>query len=291
VAAFVDTIRATLAELLGADAAPTPYLPEALPPAARPLASEAVDLLIAYQGPAYAQLYLDRLNRFIGKRNVDDALLCEIARLMAMRMCYDDPIRMAQLALAEPRLPRGAKARGEIRRLRLEELAGALPAIIGEPLLDALQWLGWQHRRIPLRFAARGWIGVRMLKLCAGLRRWRPLSIRYDKERAWVERWLHMIDRSLTKQPAAAAAVAQTATMVRGHGESYRQNLADWNLIIDRLAKPTFDGVLELPDLAAAVAQARAAALPDPRQAALQREIAAIRANAAAAPQHQPLPI
>ena len=57
--------------------------------------------------------------------------------------------------------------------------------------------------------------------------------------------------------------------------------LADWHLIIDGLAKPTFDGVLALPDLAGAIKEARAAALPDPRQAALKRKIAEIRARGA----------
>jgi hypothetical protein len=104
--------------------------------------------------------------------------------------------------------------------------------------------------------------------------------VRYAKERLWVERWLHMIDRSLTKQPAAASAMVQTATMVQGYGDAYRQGLADWHAIIDGLAKPTFDGVLPLRDLASAVAEARAAATPDPRQAALRRTIAEIRARA-----------
>jgi hypothetical protein len=88
-----------------------------------------------------------------------------------------------------------------------------------------------------------------------------------------------MIDRSLTKQPEAAPAIVQTATMIEGYGDIYRQGLADWNAIIDGLAKPTFDGVLALPDLAGAVTEARAAALPDPRQTALKRKIAEIRAR------------
>jgi hypothetical protein len=91
-----------------------------------------------------------------------------------------------------------------------------------------------------------------------------------------------MIDRSLTKQPAAAPAMVATATMIQGYGDVYRQGVADWNAIIDGLAKPTFDGVLTLPDLAGAVTEARAAALPDPRQAALKRKIAEIRAQAPA---------
>jgi len=91
-----------------------------------------------------------------------------------------------------------------------------------------------------------------------------------------------MIDRGLTKQPAAASAIVQTATMVRGYGDAYRQALADWHAIIDGLVKPTFDEDLPLADLAAAVAEARAAVTPDPRQAALKRTIAEIRARALA---------
>jgi len=88
-----------------------------------------------------------------------------------------------------------------------------------------------------------------------------------------------MIDRALTKQPAAAPAIVQTATMIDGYGDFYRQGLADWHAIIDGLAKPTFDGVLPLADLAGAVTEARAAAMPDPRQTALKRAIAEIRAR------------
>ena len=115
------------------------------------------------------------------------------------------------------------------------------------------------------------------------MRRWRRFSVRYARERVWVERWLHMIDRSLTRQPGAASEIVQTATMVQGYGDAYRQGLADWHAIIEGLAKPTFDGLLPLGDLAGAVAEARAAALPDPRQVALKRAIAEIRARALAA--------
>jgi len=136
------------------------------------------------------------------------------------------------------------------------------------------------RRRVPIGFSTRSRWGIRRLKIEAGLRRWRLFSVRYAKERVWVERWLHMIDRSLTKQPRAASAIVQTATMVQGYGDAYRQGLADWHAIIDGLAKPTFDGVLPLPDLAAAVAEARAAVTPDPRQVVLKRTITEIRARA-----------
>jgi hypothetical protein len=261
-------------------------LPEGLPDGAVPVVSEGIHLLMDYQGPSYAQLYVDRVRRFVGRRGVDEAMLGEIARLMAARMSYEDPIRIAQLKLAE--LERAAgdpriQPADDVRKFRIDELIGALPAAVAEPVLDALEKVGWTHKPVSIRFSASGRWGIRRLKLEAMLRRWRLFSVRYARERAWVERWLHMISRSLDKQPKAASAMVQTATMIEGYGDAYRQGLADWHAIIDGLAKPTFDGVLPLSDLAAAVAEARAAAPPDPRQVALKRTIAEIRARALSA--------
>jgi hypothetical protein len=280
---ILSSLRYLLADFIGEDDDTPPILPEGLPEPVMAVASDAIHLLIEYQGTAYAQLYVDRLRRFVGKSGVDDAMLTEIARLMAARMSYEDLIRIAQLKLAGVADRSRTQARSvDVRKFRLDELVSVLPAVIAEYLLDALEWAGWNHRNVKLRFSSKSWFGILRLKMGAGLRRWRRYSVRYAKERVWVERWLHMIDRSLTRQPAAASEIVQTATMIHGYGDVYRQGMADWNAIIDGLAKPTFDGVLALPDLADAVAQARAAALPDPRQSALKRKIAEIRARAVA---------
>ena len=278
-AGVLSSLRYLFADLIGDDDDTPPFLPDGLSDAVAPVVSDAIHMLIDYQGNAYATLYVTRLRRFVGRRDVNDAMLGEIARLMAKRMSYQDPIRIAQLKLAE--LEAGGAPSHDVRRFRFDELIRALPAVVAEPVLDTFEWLGWEvRRRVPIRFSTRSRWGIRRLKIEAGLRRWRLFSVRYAKERVWVERWLHMIDRSLTKQPRAASAIVQTATMVQGYGDAYRQGLADWHAIIDGLAKPTFDGVLPLPDLAAAVAEARAAVTPDPRQAVLKRTIAEIRARA-----------
>ena len=60
-------------------------------------------------GHGYAQLYVDRLRRFVGKNGVDDAMLTEIARLMAARMSYEDLIRIAQLKPGWPIVPHAAE--------------------------------------------------------------------------------------------------------------------------------------------------------------------------------------
>jgi hypothetical protein len=274
VAGVLSSLRYLLVDVIGDDDAATPLLPEGLPDAVVPIASEGIHLLIDYQGPSYAQLYVDRLRRFVGRAGVDEAMLGEIARLMAIRMSYEDPIRIAQLKLGEPN-----GAPDDVSRFRIDELVGALPAMAAEPVLDVLDYLGWVHKPVSIRYSNASRWGIRRLKIEAALRRWRLFSVRYGNERAWVERWLHMIDRALVKQPAAASQMVQSATMVQGYGDPYRMGLADWHLIINSLAKPTFDGALALPDLAGAVVEARAAARPDPRQVALKRKIDEIRAR------------
>ena len=276
---ILSSLRYLFADFIGDDDDTPPFLPEGLQAPVLAAASEGIHLLIDYQGIRYAQLYVDRLRRFIGKAGVDEAMLTEIARLMAVRMSYQDPIRIAQLKLAELDEP-GHAGSVDVRKFRLDELVGALPAAVAEYLIGALEWAGWARLHLSIRFSTASWLGIRRLRLEAGLRRWRLFSVRYAKERVWVERWLHMIDRGLTKQPEAASVILQTATMIQGYGDVYRQGMADWNVIIDGLVKPTFDGVLALTDLAGAVAEARTAVMPDPRQAALKRKIAAIRARA-----------
>src|SRR5262245_46350567 len=278
-----ESLRYLFADIIGEQDGSIPHLPVGLPETAVPVASDAIHLLIEYQGTDYAKLYLERLGRFVGKRGVDDAMLIEIARLMAMRMSYEDAIPIAQLKLLEleayPDTPRA----DDVRKLRLDEIVEALPTVVAEPVLDVLNWLGWVHKRVKIHFSTANRFSIRRLKIEAWLRRWRRYSIRYSKARNWVEGWLHIIDRALTGEPTAAPAIIEPDAMVQGYGDAYRHGLADWHAIIDGLAKPTFDGVLRLPDLAGAIAEAREAAMPDPRQAALKRKIAEIRAQAAIA--------
>jgi hypothetical protein len=276
---LLSSLRYLFADFLDEQDNTPPFLPDGLPDGASPIVSDGIHLLMDYQGAAYAKLYVERLRRFVGRQDVDAATFCEIARLMANRMAYEDAIRIAQSKLAEFKDSDGQLRSTDIRKLRFDELVDALPAVAAEPVLEVLNRLGWAHKQVSIPFSTVSQWGIRRLKVEAWLRRWRLFSIRYSEERAWVERWLHMIARSLAKQPKATFAIVQTATMVEGYGDRYRQGLADWHAIINGLAKPTFDGALPLADLAGAVTEARAAAMPDPRQAALKRVIAQIRAR------------
>lgn len=279
-AGFIEAMRATLTEFSGEQRRTPPALPSTLPPSVLPVVSAGVHQLISYQGPDYAQLYLDRLRRFAGRKTVSEPLFAEIARLLAQRMSYLDPIALSQAALAA----HGDGARADERHcLDLDELLAACPAMISEQVLEALHWVGWQHRPVTVRFRATSPFGRQRLRAQAALRRWRLLSPRYARERALTERWLHMIDRCLSKQPQAAGAVVASAELLQGCGAAYRARLAAWHLIIDGLAKPVFDGALMLPDLAGAIETARGTVSDDPQQPALRRVIAQVREQAAPA--------
>jgi len=84
----------------------------ALPLPAQPTALEGVRRLIAYQSAAYARLYLDRLRAVANADQVANAqgkLLKEVARHLAVRMSYEDVVRVAQAKIAPSRMQRIAR--------------------------------------------------------------------------------------------------------------------------------------------------------------------------------------
>src|SRR5690606_17196099 len=85
------------------------------PAAAHDILREGVHRLVSYQDAAYAALYLDRLARVWAAEREgcgDGTLLREVGRHLALRMAYDDVIRVAQLKCAPSRY---ARIRDEVR--------------------------------------------------------------------------------------------------------------------------------------------------------------------------------
>jgi hypothetical protein len=280
--------RSGLDLVLGEESREAPPLPDALPAKVVPIARQAVAKLTGYQNAEYAELYLSRLQRFTRRRGVGTDLLVEIARLLAERMSYSDPIWIAQLRLAQVLQGQVLQdgGRGEDGReaihFPLSDIVSLLPGALAEGASAALVALGREDLHMPMRFTARTRAGLLKLKAIALLRRMRLSSARYPKERALVERWLHMIDRSLTKCPEAALEIARTASIIEGSGDVYHRSVALWNVVIDRLVKPVFDGVINVPDLHSAVAEARDAAENGADRERLRQIIEEIKTRTAA---------
>lgn len=272
------------AYILGDDDRHAPAVPEGLPAGIESIAVENVRRLTEYQNADYARLYMSRLGRFVHRNGVDAPMIEAIARLLGDRMAYDDLIWHAQQVLSGPGTPAAAGLpAGGVVRPSLREIAGLLPESVAGSLLGTLEVVGWTDVTLKIVLTGRTRRG-RVAAYCLSLlRRLRPMSVRYGEEKALVERWLHMVDRSLTKQPEAAREVIESAVLLRGHGDGYGRALRNWLLIINKLAKPVFDGDIVVPGLSADLARLRQIAATDRTGDAIRLEIAVIRERAARA--------
>lgn len=278
----LQPIRSAISALRRPEDRTPPPVPDGLDPEVVPVVEAGIRHMLEYQSVGYADLYVDRISRFIGRPDIDTALHTEIARLLAMRMAFRDPIRVAQRRLAEVE---GAPPDPDIRAgarfiwFSLAEVVALFPRAAAEILIPVIETVGWQDMQVPVWLDISGPIGVRALRLLAWFRRFRLRSVRYPKERAAVERWLHMIDRALVRRPEVVNEVVKSAEIIHGYGKRYSQTLNNWHTLIDNVAKPVFDGKQQIADLQAAMVEARAAADSDRTGAALRQTIDAIKAR------------
>jgi indolepyruvate ferredoxin oxidoreductase, beta subunit len=260
---------------------------DAFPDEAREVLATAIERLTDYQDRAYAWRYLARVNRFVGSNGADGPFIRELARHLAVRMTVEDVIRVAQLKLRDARLERvtqEARARPgdivdvtEYMKPGPEEILGLLPPRLGRWALTQVAARGGSRWSWPLKIRTTRLSGFLRLRAVAALRRWRPRTLRFAEEQAWVERWLGLVERTLAADPAAAREVVATAALVRGYADTYKRGLANWTRIMDEIVEPMLMGRLPRAHFADAVLQARIAANKDPDGEALAATIAAIR--------------
>ncbi len=64
---LLSSLRYLFADFIGEQDDAPPFLPDGLPDGASSIVSDGIHLLIDYQGAGYAKLYVDRLQRFVGR--------------------------------------------------------------------------------------------------------------------------------------------------------------------------------------------------------------------------------
>jgi indolepyruvate ferredoxin oxidoreductase beta subunit len=259
-----------------------------LPREAAEIAIEGVRRLTDYQNKHYAGLYLDRLERFAKNRNADTRLLRELARLLAVRMSFEDTIRVAQLKIREGRIERLRRESGagedalihvsEFLKPGPEEVFSMLPPRLGRAVLSWIERRGWSDRSVKMKVSTTSFFGFLRLRLLAGLRWWRLHTLRYAEEKAWVERWLDLVDRALAYDAEAAKAIIESAKLVKGYGETMKRGLKNWTLLADFVIEPFLEGKLPRDHFADAVTQGQIAALKDPDGKPLGALIESLRA-------------
>jgi indolepyruvate ferredoxin oxidoreductase beta subunit len=250
------------------------------------LTLEGTRRAIDYQDPAYAGLYLDRVERIAAidaaPRSNGGALTEATARSLALWMTFEDTIRVADL---KTRSTRFARVREEVRaepgqlfgvtefmKPRIEEIAGTLPLRAGRWMLASprvCRWLARWTAGKQVRTSTVG--GFLLLHLLGGLKRWRRGTLRYSQENARIEQWLARIESLAPANYELALELARAQRLVKGYGETHERGWRSFTLLVGQL-----DVLAQRPDGAAVLARLQQAALADEEGFALAKELAAI---------------
>ncbi|MEO8345239.1 MAG: indolepyruvate oxidoreductase subunit beta family protein [Betaproteobacteria bacterium] len=235
-----------------------------------------------FQDGAYAELYLSRLRRILAAETArradaphDFALTRETARFLALWMTFDDIVRVANLKVRAHRFARvrrevAADAADVVRIVDLfkpgvPEVAGLLPAALGHPLS------AWDRRRqgvgkaplaLALHLRTDTVTGFLVLRTLAGLRWLRRRGTRYAQEQALIERWLGAIESAAISDWQCAFEIALCGRLIKGYGATNERGKRNLAHIVDHLAT----------QVVFATSSARAAAIRQAREAALEDE-------------------
>jgi indolepyruvate ferredoxin oxidoreductase beta subunit len=265
----------------------------ALPATVRWVALEGVRRAVDYQDPAYGALYLTRLERIAAREAGDGALLEACARGLALWMCFEDTIRVADLKTRGTRLRRVREevrapaqqivAITEFMRPRVEEIAGTLPAGLGRRLLGSPRLRAWMARHAGARHIRTTTVsGFLLLYWLAGLKRWRRGTLRFAEENARIEAWLGRIEALAAQNYPLAVEHARAQRLIKGYGDTHERGWRNFSRLADELAVLT-----PRADAAQVLARLCEAALVDEEGVSLERELAAL--HDAAAPRAGPV--
>ncbi len=267
-----------------------PHGGESLPGPVQEIAALGVPRLADYQDRAYADLYLQRLQRVVDTERAagatDFPASTEVARWLALWMAFDDIVRVADL---KSRASRFARVRGEVKaadrdllqvwdhfKPGVPEFAALLPPSL------AARLIAWERRRtqagqpawaLPLKVGTHTVTGMLALRTLARMKWLRVRGSRFATEQAMLGRWLDGVVQGLARDAALGLEIARCGRLIKGYGSTNERGKDNLLHVLDHLANGA-----DAQAAARAIAAAREAALADEAGTALD---AALRAHGA----------
>jgi len=232
--------------------------------------------MLEYQGQAYADLYVRRLQSVLeAEREADPqgthghALTTEMARWLALWMAFDDIVRVADL---KSRASRWARVQGEVKageddllmvydhfKPGVPEFAAMLPQGLAASLV------AWDRRRaarggkpwaLPLKVGTHSVWGMLALRALASTRRLRPHGSRYALEQKMIEQWLQGVLQGTRRRWDLGHEIALCGRLIKGYGSTNERGKENLLHVLEHLAQGGAPA-----EAAAAVRAAREAAL------------------------------
>ena len=292
----------------------------ALPEPVREFARLGVARTADYQDARYGALYLERVERLLaemgpGKENAGasaaeapssaarrpgseaargadgtmrgdpeagHAVAREVARQLALWMCFEDLIRVADLKTRRARIER---VRAEVRakpgqpvtiteflKPGVDEWCSVLPGWLARPILRAADRGGWRRRlNVGLHVRTSSVSGFLLMWSLARLKRLRRGMHRFQEEQGRIEAWLGMVRDASATSPALALEAAKCANLVKGYGDTHERGVRNFERTMASLP-----ACAAAPDPAGGLRALREAALADPEGVRLDDAIAAL---------------
>lgn len=268
-----------------------PDLAQIFPPAVHDIVALGHARLVEYQGAAYAQRYIERLQQVLLAERTGDpagahghAVTREMARWLALWMAFDDIVRVADL---KSRARRWQRVQGEVKagsddllkvydhfKPGAPEFAALLPNKLAQRVL------AWDRRRVnrgqepwalPLKIGTHSVGGMIALRLLASLKWLRPLGNRFATEQALIEQWLAAVVSTTRRHWQTGLEIAQCGRLIKGYGSTNERGKENLLHVIEHLA--TAHSFASDEARAEAIAAARSAALVDDAGQALDRTL------------------
>ena len=261
-----------------------------LPHQAQLFVKAGIEQCADWQDFDYAKTYVALLQPLIAleqKNKRDDwPLLQEVARQLALGLCYEDTIRVADLKIRATRFERVAKEVGiknnqilEIREYlhpRKQEIIEVLPGALGR-FLGGSKWI----TGLIDRFTNEGRViettsihGFLLLYCVAQLRRWRRSSARFAHEHKQLHDWLDLVMETAQKNYDLALELAELRGLVKGYGDTHATSVEKYNKIIKAVP------ALKEQDAAQTLKSLRKAAQTDDGGAILEQLLSQIKSPA-----------
>jgi indolepyruvate ferredoxin oxidoreductase, beta subunit len=267
-------------------AAPDVRLRPLFPAETHAILREGASRCIDFQDRRYAVLYFDRLEPIA---NLDHAasgykLTIETGRFLALWMCYEDVIRVADLKTRRSRFERireEVQARPgepvhvtEFLKPGLDEFAAVLPRWIASPLKWLARMTGLANKlNVGMHVKTTSVSGFLVLRCLAALRPLRPLTSRWHEEQRLIGRWLAAITAAAKHHPGLAFEIASCGRLIKGYGETHARGNANFLRILDTLVEGS--AVSDPEARAKAIRSARESALADPEGRKLEQSLEA----------------
>jgi indolepyruvate ferredoxin oxidoreductase beta subunit len=160
----------------------------------------------------------------------------------------------------------------EFMKPRVAEMAGTLPAGLGQWVLQSPRVIRWLTRFTAGRQIRTSTIhGFLMLHMLGGMKRWRRGTLRFLEENARIEAWLTRIDGLAADNYSLAVELARAQRLVKGYGDTHERGWRNFSTLLTKV-----DGLAGRSDGAAVMAKLIEAALADEDGVALARELAAL---------------